>query len=59
MSKRNVKNLYSLTAENEGQTFFDLTDKFSASVPHTDRFLCFSNEYEKERKFEKTEESQS
>lgn len=59
MSKRNARDLYSLTAENEDQTFFDLSNEFSASVPHTDRFLHYSKEFEKERKFEKTEENQS
>jgi len=59
MSKRNARDLYNLRAENENQTFFDLSDKIPASAQHCDRFSYFSNEYENERKFEKTEGNQS
>lgn len=59
MSKRNARDLYNLMAENESQTFFELSDKMSQSIAHTNRLSCFSDEYEKERNFEKTEENQS
>ena len=58
MSKRNARESYDLCSGNEGQNFFDLTDRISASSQHSDRFsYCASND-ENERKIEKTEENQ-
>ena len=59
MSKRNSREIYSLTQENEGDSFFDLSDKNSASAQHSDRFSYAPFIYKNERNIEKTEENQS
>lgn len=55
MAKRNVKEIFDLCSENEGQSFFYPTDKISASSQHGDRLSHSPAINENERKIEKTE----